>query len=183
MKYTGERVVWNDMKGPKNNSYVLFQHLYRYVYAISHIYNKSVLDASAGTCYGSFLLSMVAKKLICADISKEALEEGKKLPFCSPVEYIVADFNKTALPKADVCVSFETIEHLENAPFFLKNLKTKELIFSIPLQNINPYHKLVFVDKDTVIKYLESQGWHVFEAFMQGFEPIDAYVIGRAKRK
>lgn len=186
MKFNGEQVVWTDMKGDNGEPQVLIDHLERYLYAMSFVHNKKVLDAAAGSCYGSFLLSMLAKEVISADISQEALDEGKSLPYASPHSYLVADFNKDVLPEADVCVSMETIEHLAS-PFFLDNLKTKELIFSLPLNpitpdgtvtNVNPYHTMLFFTPEQALSYITNAGWKVVDHALQAGK----YVVGRAIR-
>lgn len=184
MKFNGEQVVWRDMNGTNGEPDILIAHLERYLFAMKFIQGKKVLDAAAGTCYGSWMLSMLAREVISADISQESLDEGKTLPYVSKHSYLQADFNKDILPEADVCVALETIEHLDTK-FFLENLKVKELIFSIPLNPIvgdaiitNPYHTKIFLSAQDAVNHICKGGWMPTQVTMQG----DRYVLGRAVR-
>jgi hypothetical protein len=107
------------------------------------------------------IFSTAAKSLICVDKSKSAIEYGKKLPIFCPVVYLVRDLDKDILPEADACVSIETIEHLDGKGFFLKHLKVKDLIFSIPIDMPGGHHKLVFKTPEDGVKHLNDNGWQV----------------------
>lgn len=172
------------MNGTNGEPEILIDHLERYLFAMKFIQGRKVLDAAAGTCYGSWMLSLLASEVISADISREALDDGKDLPYVSKHSYLQADFNKDILPEADVCVSLETIEHL-NDDFFLQNLKVKELIFSIPLNPVigdkivtNPFHTKLFLTAQDAIDHIYAGGWKPTQITMQGTR----YVLGRAVR-
>ena len=154
-----ERIIFDKMK--KNSSYhfVLNWHLQNYVFAHQHIYNKKIIDAACGTCFGSMIYSTAAKSIIAVDKDKKAIEYGvNKLPFFCPMRFIVADLETTVLPKADVCVTIETIEHLKDT-FFLEKLKVEKLIYTVPINMGGNFHKQLFKTPNEAIDYIKSGGW------------------------
>jgi hypothetical protein len=134
-------------------------HLQAYAFVHPFIFQKTILDAACGTCFGSMIYSTGAAKIFAIDKDAGAIKHGKKLKFFCPVDFMVRDLDKDMLPEADVCVSVETIEHLNGNGFFLNNLRTKYLIFTIPINMGGPYHKLVFKDSDEAIDHLRQYGW------------------------
>ena len=138
MEKTGERFI-PELSG---NAYEIQVNINRYLYALPFCKDKIIIDAGCGCGLGSYLYSLVAKQVIAVDYNAEALDCVKT--YSDKIECLQADLNKDLLPEADICVALESIEHLSNPDFFLKNLKTKELIFSIPLNSrtISPqFHK------------------------------------------
>lgn len=183
MKFTGERVVFDKMKDHVGDYDNLLRHLERYFYAMRYVLGKTVIDAACGTCYGSFLLSLGAKHVFMTDLDMSSIAYGQKLPFGCKTDHKALDLNKDSLPKADVCVSFETIEHLHHDGFFLKNLDVDELIFSFPLKAPSQFHKIVFEYPENGVQYLESCGWFVAELKYQFNERGEIkYCYGRANR-
>lgn len=183
MPFTGERVVFDMMQGHGGDYDNLLRHIERYFYAMRFVLGKTVIDAACGTCYGSFLLSLGAKHVFMADKDLHSIAYGQRFPFGCETDYKACDLETDLLPEADVCVSFETIEHLSGDGFFLKNLKCKELIFSFPLKSPSQYHKLVFKYPEDGQQYIESCGWKVEEMKWQFNEMGEIkYVYGRATR-
>ena len=148
-----------------SGKYEISVNLQRYIFALHYCSDKVVLDASCGAGLGTYFYSLVAKKVIAVDINDEALEHAKAYPFPRDnVHFIKKDLEKDLLPEHDICVSLETIEHLENPDFFLSQLKGGELAFSIPLNalKISPgFHKYDFVDvadiKEIVGRYYKIE--------------------------
>ena len=70
----------------------------------------------------------------------------------SQIHFIKANLEKDLLPEHDICVSLETIEHLENPDFFLSQLKGKELVFSVPLNSlaVSKFHIYDFKTADDI---------------------------------
>lgn len=157
-----ERIVFDKMRADSNYHFILNVHLQAYWYAHKFVYNKSVIDAACGTCFGTMIFSTAAKRIVAVDKDRKSMDYGKrKLPFFCPVRFLKADLEKDKLPKADICVSIETIEHLGNK-FFLENLKTKELFYTIPTNmpiDENGFHKITFDSAGEVVAYIESAGW------------------------
>ena len=161
MKFTGERVVIDDMT---NYVATLQEHIARYNLALHPANGLRVLDAACGSGYGADLLSKVASSVMGVDISQEAIDYAKDR--YKGIGFIQCDLNKDFPSyEYDLCVSFETIEHLENPEVFLKNVadRCKSFIFSIPVNSPGQYHKHVW-DKEQIIeltkKYFSNISWY-----------------------
>ena len=161
-----ERVVYDDMRQSLEHHLTMHTHLQLYSFAHMHVYNKKIIDAACGTCFGSMIYSTAASSIICVDNSKKAIDHGKKLPMFCPTIYLVRDLNKQVLPEADACVSVETIEHLNSDGFFLKNLNVKELIFAVPIKMPGGFHKISFNSPEEWLEYISSNGWAIEYAYV-----------------
>ncbi len=155
-----ERIVFDKANQSGLNHYVFYLHLQAYIFAYRYIHNKNILDAACGAGFGSMIFSTAAKSIIAVDKNQKAMDHGKeKLPFFCPIKFLKADLEKDILPKADICVSIETIEHLKNK-FFLEHLKVNKLIYSVPIKMpAVGFHKQTFPTAKDAIKYLTSAGW------------------------
>ena len=161
IKFTGERVVIGDMK---NYISTLQEHIARYNFALQLALNKKVLDAACGTGYGANLLKEAASNVAGVDIDEETVKYASQA--FPDLSFQQADLNKE-FPDGtfDLCVSFETIEHLSNPDMFLTNVtrKCSEFLFSIPVNNPSKYHKQVW-NKDEIInmmnKYWPKVDWY-----------------------
>jgi len=178
LKWTGERVIPKKMLIGDNLVHqahlarILCEHLARYRWATQFCKDKTVLDASCGSGYGTAILKENAKFAYGLDISKEAIEYAKKNYEKENMIYEVCDLSKDWLSLTntfDIIVSFETIEHIENPNIFLKNVKRSFLdkfIFSMPLNNVGEFHKKeytlsqakelienIFIKEKNVIQY------------------------------
>ncbi len=155
MRFSGERVVIGDMK---SHISTLQEHIARYNFALQFALNKTVIDAAGGTGYGTKLLQEAASKVTGADISQEACTYAASL--YSDIAFNQCDLNKDfPTGKFDLCVSFETIEHLEKPEIFLQNVKDncKEFLFSIPVSNPSKYHVQV-LDQNQIVNMI-NQYW------------------------
>lgn len=184
MKFTGERVVFDQMKGNAGDFAVLALHWKRYFMAFPHVYRKSVLDAGCGTGYGSWLLSLGAKYLIMVDKDEESVRYSEKLPFACPILRLVADLNTEIVPSVDVCVCFEVLEHLNPGNEFLKNLRADELFFCVPIDHPSEFHHSVWSTEQAALAYVCESGWEIVKSIQDGPYPkADAYISGHAKRR
>jgi SAM-dependent methyltransferase len=97
-------------------------HLKRYEFARSRSRNTTVLDAGCGVGYGSAFLAERAQRVVGVDRSAEAIRHARVRYAAHNVEFVEA--NLVALPfedeSFDVVCAFETIEHLEDQPAFLR---------------------------------------------------------------
>lgn len=163
-KHTGEFHLPTD-----SDSKEIAVNVQRYLFAMNYCKDKKVLDASCGSGLGTYFYSLIAKKVIAVDNNKSAIEYAKQYPFQKrKVQFINADLEKDLLPEHDICISIETIEHLENPDFFLSQLKGKELVFSIPLNSlaISSFHKYDFKDIDD-IKEIVNRYYKIEEYLIQ----------------
>ncbi len=161
LNFTGERVVMGDMK---NYIETLQEHIARYNFALQPSLNKKVLDAACGTGYGTNLLREAASDIVGVDIDQETVKYASRI--YPDMSFKQSDLNKE-FPDGlfDLCVSFETIEHLSHPNVFLANVakRCKEFLFSIPVNNSSEYHKHVW-GKDEIItmmnKYWPRVDWY-----------------------
>jgi hypothetical protein len=132
---------------------LLVPHLARYNWAKQFCLGKSVADIASGTGYGMKVLAEVATSVDGYD--REDFGNN----------YVI-DLDKQAWHKYyDVVVSFETIEHLSDPDFFLRNVRRTcdLLLLSTPVNEkpgFNPYHKQfwTFQELETLLgKYFTCQ--------------------------
>ena len=154
LQFTGERVVPDKME---NRPDVLSEHLERYNWAKPFTKGRKILDAACGTGYGKDILE--AKEYRGVDISQEVIDYASEH---YGEGFSIQDLEKIDLDyKPDIVVSFETIEHLKSPTKFLKWVRdnSKTLIFSIPIDNPSPFHKVVYSEqqaKDLIKKYFKE---------------------------
>ncbi|MEK6715532.1 MAG: class I SAM-dependent methyltransferase [Candidatus Omnitrophota bacterium] len=86
---------------------------------------KVVLDAACGSGFGSEILSQKAKKVVGVDISWEAIQHCKAYYKKPNLSFIQMDCNSLTFHPSnfDIVISFETLEHIQNAELFLEELK------------------------------------------------------------
>lgn len=118
---TGERMVPAYHKG----HIVYAEHIVRYEAAMQLVKGKAVLDIASGSGYGTSLLSQAAKKVYGVDLDADAIKYAKKNYGSDKIEFIQGDGNSIPLndDSVDIVVSFETIEHIEDYPTFMKEVK------------------------------------------------------------
>ncbi len=154
-------------------NYWRVDHLSRYIFALSLCRGKTVLDAACGFGYGAALLANNgAKEVIGVDNSTDAIEEAAKRYGEKNVSFEVADLEQP-LPlgenRFDLVVSFETLEHLEQAHTALDHLvralsENGILIISVPgekdAESENPFHLQHFT-KESFVSMLRERFAHV----------------------
>lgn len=184
LRFTGERVVIGDMK---KFIPTLQEHLSRYTFALAPVLNKRILDAACGSGYGTKLLSESASSVSGVDVSPDTIEFCRnKYP---EISFEVCDLNKDFPGQYDMCVSFETIEHLDSPEVFLKNVadNCNEFLFSIPVSNSSKYHKQVWTKEEIISimnKYWSNITWFHQTGFYiyQGIDNA-TFIIGYATKK
>jgi 2-polyprenyl-3-methyl-5-hydroxy-6-metoxy-1,4-benzoquinol methylase len=135
--------------------HTLKAHIARYIFAQNYTENKIVLDAACGAGYGSLMLAENSAQVYGIDISDNALDMATKLYNAENIKYTKGDIRE--LPYSaeafDIIVSFETIEHILQAPAVLREFSRVLkpgglLIISTPNAAVsspdgyikNPYH-------------------------------------------
>jgi SAM-dependent methyltransferase len=151
-EFTGERLI------PEAADVDLWnEHFARYAFAARLARFKRVLDAGCGTGYGAAELARCASAVTGLDLSPEAIEEARSRYTLPNLRFVRASC--TALPfrsaAFDLVSAFEVIEHLEEWPAFLQELRrvlrpAGQCILSTPnkryytqsrgLKGPNPFH-------------------------------------------
>ncbi len=141
-----ERFVPGDMHG-----LIEAEHLARYRWASTCVAGLRVLDAGCGVGYGSLLLRAAgAAHVTGVDIAREAVETARARAVAG-VEFLCGDISALPLEDAscDVTVCFEAIEHVDDQPRTLDELRrvltpAGLLIISSPNRDVyqegNPHH-------------------------------------------
>lgn len=163
LTWTGERLVTHFF------SDISIEHLARYSFATQFVQNNIVIDLACGEGYGAYILSQTAKSVIGVDIDQACIEHARTKYKNENLEFIISPVNNLPIRDAfaDVIVSFETIEHLNEQEAMLHEISrilknTGILIISTPDKYnytvkrnfINPFHKKeLFIDEfETLVK-------------------------------
>jgi SAM-dependent methyltransferase len=187
MKSTGERQVSPNLKG------IAHDHRMRYEFAAKYLADKygsiNIIDSACGVGYGSFIMARYGHKVMAFDISSEAIEFARKNYGHDNIEYIESDIfdilPEASKHKPDAIVSFETIEHVDDANRLMAvfSLLANTLISSVPNESVipfncstHPFHKCHYTD-DQFEDLLILHDFDVLETYTQ-YSKVD----GRVKK-
>ncbi len=178
---------------PEKTDYeTLWEHVARYAFACKAVGRSSVLDLACGDGYGTLALSKSAASVIGVDADELTVELAISK---YGLDYRVGNAEKIPVPNAsvDYVVSFETVEHLEDAPAFMleafRVLKNGgKFILSTPNKNVyhagetaNQFHTKEY-NLDEVFGLLRPR-FNIFGIYGQSFpqSPLDRFEekIGR----
>jgi SAM-dependent methyltransferase len=142
------------------------EHTARYIFAAPYLEGRRVLDIACGTGYGLAFLGDRTRFLVGADLDFDAVKKARAEIGNSATTAIVSDGCR--LPFADGCfdaiTSFETLEHLEERPHFLSELRrvlaphglciisTPNANFTQPLDGRprNPHHVFEYTPEELI---------------------------------
>ncbi len=110
LQFTGERFH------PELEGEIRQEHMHRYAWCRDLATGKDVVDVASGEGFGSDMLASQAKSVIGIDVSAEAVAHAQGRYAKANLSFMVGDAAAIDLPDscADVIVSFETIEHIDN---------------------------------------------------------------------
>lgn len=102
---------------PGTDGPIWYEHWHRYHFVAPFAAGRTVVDAACGEGYGSALLARSAARVIGVDLSRESVALARRrYGAAANLEYL--EGRCEALPvadgAADVLVSFETLEHLQD---------------------------------------------------------------------
>src|SRR5680860_14611 len=165
MEFTGERFVPDSV----HSSELKIEHLQRYNSITNLLKNKVVVDAASGEGYGSSILARYASTVYGIDISDEAVTQAKQKYTQDNLHFINASVESIPLgdSSVDVFVSFETIEHVNEATqqVFLKEIKrvlNKKGILIISTPNKEVYSDMSKYSNEFHIKEFYKQEFYDF---------------------
>jgi len=167
-------------------------HHSRYEFALANLkkYGTSkILDAATGVGYGAnFLLMGGISNITAIDRDKSAIDIATKKFNANGINFLIDDCERFTITKNyfpfEAIVSFETLEHLPNPQFFLKNchdaLKENcHLIVSTPNRLVSSpdgIKKWEFHEKEyspqELIELLQQSGFREIKIFGQQFTSI-----------
>ncbi len=162
LTFTGERFL-TDCQGE-----IVYEHWHRYFLACEQARGKRVLDVASGEGYGSHLLASVAETVVGVDISAEAVAHASVKYGKENLQYIAASCTEIPLPDAsfDYIVSFETIEHIDEAAqtAFLREvnrLLKPDGVFLISSPNRPEYSEKKGYQNEFHVKELDKEELHL----------------------
>lgn len=142
---SGERQVAATLDG------IRADHTARYRWAVEQIFavkkNATVIDVACGIGYGSNILAEAGFRVTAIDRDAEAIAYGRAHYAHPNITFRVADADRLGrLPRADVAVCFETIEHIEDPSVLLRTLAghTSVLLASVPNEKKFPWRRHKF---------------------------------------
>lgn len=164
--YTGERQMKKRLEDVTPN------HRARYEWAIGALLKRGVsgrvIDAASGIGYGSKMLAEAGFDVLAVDRSEDA-ETVQAEFFAHPNVRFMRDTLPAIPSDGDfaAAVTIETVEHLEDAPTWLANLRSrcKWLVATVPNESVvpfgdgkHPYHFRHYT-LDELTDLLKSTGW------------------------
>lgn len=122
-------------------------HISRYYLARGWVLpGETVLDAACATGYGSHILSLdKTVKVLGREVDPGCIAEanGRWKPASPNVDYKVMDLDKEEWPDADILVSIETAEHVQDFDHYMqqvdKHIK-RAVILSVPLGGTSQHY-------------------------------------------
>jgi len=165
MTNTGERYIPGETA-----AFDAIVNVERYFFAMDFAIDKTVCDIGCGCGLGSYLYSLVAKKVYAVDYSQEAIDYAKWYPFNEKTKFIKQDLEKVyELPEVDVIIAIEFLEHLKDPTAFLKAQTAKELVFSFPFNALitSTWHKADIMGEIDVRNILVNAGYSISNIAVQ----------------
>jgi len=159
---SGERQVSPNISGIRRD------HVARYEWAAKTIPAGSrVIDFACGIGYGCSILADAGHKATGYDRDKDSLVYAEKHYSAGGAKFLIGDGDEPGdLGSADVAISFETIEHIEDPRPLLKALRVAApmLICSVPNEYVMPWQR---EDGATTAFHFRHYTKHQFRALLQ----------------
>ncbi|MBI3001446.1 MAG: class I SAM-dependent methyltransferase [Deltaproteobacteria bacterium] len=177
MDFTGERLVPNLVA---SDSPLYLEHVSRYSLASRYVAERMrILDVACGCGYGTCQLAASGAQLVGVDIAPDAIAYAHEHYPRSNVRYAVMDCLALGFPDQtfDCCVSFETLEHINDHDQFLKEISRvlksggrfivstpNSPVYNAAIEAPNPYH----VRELTVAEFVNALWKHFRNVRMFG---------------
>ncbi len=163
LEWTGERYLpWIE------DAAIGYEHIHRYAYATQFVRNKRVLDLACGEGYGSYLLAKTATSVMGVDIDETSIKHARNKYIKQNLEFKAGSITEVPIGGEalfDVAVCFEAIEHIEDHPKLLsevKRLLTPAGVFIVSTPN-----KPVYTDEPQF-----NNPFHVHELYFDEFREL-----------
>ena len=149
-------------------------HTFRYHLARGFLEPTDVVvDIACGCGYGSQILAAGCAEVYGYDVDEQALDQARKYDVPGKTHFAVMDLETVDdLPRCDVIVSFETIEHIDNAERLAPIMKasaSRLIIMSTPWRDTkSPHHKRAFFTEQELYDMFQGDEWALWEIVKQG---------------
>ncbi len=149
------------------------EHALRYAFALEHVAGVHVLDLGCGTGYGSEMLTWTARRVSGFDLWQPAAHELPAWPGGAVLSF-GHDLCADPLPRAEVAVAFEVIEHLGDAPAALRHAfaAVQRLVLSFPNPTYHGSHHNAYHVNDWSLQELEHE---LCDAALGSFAQLDLH--------
>lgn len=159
-------------------------HICRYFLARGWVMpGETVIDAACCTGYGSHLIGQVAKKVYGLEVDKGCIDDADSQWGADNIEFRLHDIDKQELPDADVLISIETMEHVQDLEHFLDQMTKhvrRAVILTVPMggtswdyteeQKLTPAgENNDFMDEAYVQNLFMGRGWKLQVDFRFGY--------------
>ena len=98
-------------------------HISRYFIARGWVMpGETVIDAACANGYGSHMIAQIAGKVYGLEVDEGCIQNANADFAADNIEFRVHDIDKQELPDADVLITIETAEHVQDLDHFLDQM-------------------------------------------------------------
>lgn len=161
LPFTGERYH------PEVSGEMRQEHLHRYAWVLNTISGKTVVDLASGEGFGSALMAKSAASVTGIELCENAVAHARSRYRLSNLQFLQGDAASLPLADnvADVVVSFETVEHVQDQIAMVAEIR----------RVLKPTGFLIMSSPDPTV-YSEKQGhrnpFHVQELTRSEFQSL-----------
>ena len=151
------------------------EHMNRYQFASNLVTGKRVVDIACGSGYGSAMMAKQAIQVTGIDISEEAIEYCQKNYQLPNLNYLVGNVAEIPLTDSsvDVVVSFETLEHVDEADQIRFMAEIRRILVPGGLLIVSTPNKDVYDERGDNEFHKHELSFDEFKTFLQkGFRNI-----------